>query len=146
MHHNGTSMDHFILAGGIGGLLFAILAIRGQRLLMRFFFAAVSLCLLLPAGLLFVARTPAIMDARYRTFQLFYWNLGIGMNRDQVFSALAEWYPPGQEPAAPRIVIDNGNSLEFVMTPDASRLPANERIVLKTEAGLITGKDYIPDR
>lgn len=146
MQSTGYSSGPVILVGVIAGILFAIFAIRSQRFVPRFALTLVALCLLLPSGLLFVARNPAIVDVRYRTFRLLYWNFGIGMSREEVFASLAKRYPPGHEAKAPRVVVDNGSTLEFVMTPDYTGLPANERIILKTDAGVVTGKDYLPDR
>lgn len=146
MQSTGHPLVLVILVGMIAGVLFAIFAYRSRRRMTRLFLALVALCLFIPSGLLCVAKYPAIVDPRFRTYLLFYWDLGSGMNHSEVLASLAKWYPIGQESRPPRVVVDNGRTLEFVMTPDFSGVPANERIVLKMEAGLVTGKSYHADR
>lgn len=112
----------------------------------RLFFAIVAVGFFIPSGLLLVAQNPAIVDPQLRTFRFFYWDLGNGMNRAEVDATVEKWYPPEERANAPRVFVDNAHTLEFVLTPRITGRATHERVVLKMEAGLIVGKEYLSDR
>ncbi|MES2661369.1 MAG: hypothetical protein V4689_22300 [Verrucomicrobiota bacterium] len=138
------TISQVILIGLAAGILMAIFAWRSARFASRIFLAGVAICLLVPSSILFVGRNPWVIDARFRTFQLFYWNIRIGMSRDEVLAEMREWYPPDQLRKLPTLAEDSATQLKIRMTPETPAEPTPEGIILKMQDGRVIGKDYSP--
>ncbi|MEO5914216.1 MAG: hypothetical protein ABIS50_08290 [Luteolibacter sp.] len=145
MSTSTDSVTQVILVGLVAGVLFAIFAWRSTGITGRVFFGLVAACLLVPSGILIVGKNPWLIDARFRTFQIFYWNIRVGMSREEVLAEMRNWYPPDQSNKPPTIADDSATKLEFFMTPESTAEPDHEGIVLKMQDGRVMGKEYAPD-
>ncbi|RYD45402.1 MAG: hypothetical protein EOP85_08985 [Verrucomicrobiaceae bacterium] len=142
-HHN---LDQLVIAGLVIGLLAGWLAWNSQQVLSRLLLLAFSLTLLIPSAILGVGMNPWLVDARFRSYRLFYWSIQRGMSREEVMANLDKRYPSGGERTRPTILTDSGTRLEFAMSPENTKEPDSETISLKMEAGKVMGKEYLPDR
>jgi hypothetical protein len=104
-----------------------------------------SLVFLIPAGSVFLAFHPELVDGRFRTYKAFYGDIQIGMTRDEVFAALDRRYPKSGARQRPKVMDDTADSLGFFMNPETSREPNCEGIFLKLEKGRVKSKEYSPD-
>ncbi len=136
------TITQVILVGLVAGVLMAICAWRSARTASRVFLGVVAFCLLVPSAILFAGRNPWLIDARFRTFQLFYWNIRIGMSRDEVMGEMRNWYPQDQPHQPPGVAENSATQLKFFMTPAESD---HESIILKMQDGRVIGKDYSAD-
>jgi hypothetical protein len=133
------------VAGLIAGLFVAVFAWRSRNLLVRLIWAVVALCILVPSGILTVGMNPWLVDARYRTYRLFYWSIQKGMTRDEVLALMNRTYPAGEDRLRPIIVDDSGSKLGFFMNPENAPEPDREGISVKMDDGRVVGKDYSRD-
>jgi hypothetical protein len=137
-----------ILMAAIGALL-ALGAVvvactvrsRGIRALM----IVLALVLLLPAGFVFVAFHPELVDGRFRTYKVFYRDIQVGMTREQVLAAMERRYPSDGPRKRPTIMDDTPTRLGFFMNPETSREPNCEGIFLTLKQGRVIKKDYAQD-
>jgi|SRR5882724_5758057 len=104
-----------------------------------------SVVFLIPAGYVFLAFHPELVDGRFRTYKAFYRDIQIGMTRDEVFAALDRRYPKSGARQRPKVMDDTVESLGFFLNPETSREPNCEGIFLKLEKGRVKKKDYSPD-
>jgi hypothetical protein len=111
----------------------------------RVLLVVLALVFLLPAGYVFLAFHPELVDKRFATYKAFYGDIQIGMTRDEVFSVLDRRYPQGGARKRPKVMDDTPFSLGFFMNPETSREPNCEGIFLKLENGRVKSKDYSPD-
>lgn len=114
---------------------------NGVRALM----IVLGLAFLLPAGFVFVASHPELIDGRFRTYKAFYRDIQIGMTRDEVLSVLDRHYPASGIRQRPKTIADEPERLGFFMNPEGSREPDCEGIFLTLEQGRVSKKDYSPD-
>lgn len=141
-HHN---MDQLVVAGLLISLFAGWVAWRSQSVLSRLLLLALSISLLIPSAILGVGMNPWLVDARYRSYQLFYWSIQRGMDRTEVMASLDTRYPVDGLRLKPRITEDSATRLSFVMNPEKSPDPDRETITLKMEAGKVVGKEYLRD-
>jgi len=146
MTSTANSIDQGIIVGLLAGVITTLFAFRSRGLASRVFLILLSVSLLVPSAILCVGRNPWLVDARFRSFQFLYWNIRIGMNREEVIEEMRKAYPAGQIPEPPRIVTDSATGMKILMNPGTSGEPGQEAIILKLEEGLIMKKDYSADR
>ncbi|RYD75028.1 MAG: hypothetical protein EOP84_18945 [Verrucomicrobiaceae bacterium] len=101
--------------------------------------------LLFPAGFMFLALHPELVDGRFRTYKAFYRDIQIGMPREQVLAAMEQRYPADGPRKRPKIMDDTPTSLGFFMNPETSREPNCEGIFLTFEGGRVTKVVYSRD-
>ena len=145
MNSSSETITQVIIVGLLAGLLLATLAWRSRRMITKVFLGLVAACFLVPSAILFIGRNPWLIDARYRTFQLFYWNIRMDMSRQEVIAEMQNWYPADQPRMAPKIKEDSVNKLEFEMNPESETKMDHEGIVLQMQGGHVIGKSYETD-
>jgi dihydropteroate synthase len=136
------TITQVILVGLVAGVFMAICAWKSERLASRVFLGVVAFSLLVPSAILFVGRNPWLIDARFRTFQLFYWNIRIGMSREEVMGEMTNWYPPDQPQKPPGVAENSATQLKLFITPAEAD---HESIILRMQDGRVIGKDYSAD-
>lgn len=139
------SMVKIVIVGCIATLILGRLAWRSRSLSARLIFTFLMLCLLIPTGMLTVGMNSWLLDARYRTYREFYWSIRHDMTREEVMAVMKGFYPPGEERKSPITVDNSASQLSFHMDPEDKAEPRNETILVRLEAGRVTGVDYIPD-
>jgi hypothetical protein len=141
-HHN---IDQLVVAGLAISLLAGWVAWRSQNVLSRLLLLGLSISLLIPSAILGVGMNPWLVDARYRSYKIFYWSVQRGMDRSEVLASLDKSYPTGGPRLKPKLLEDTATRLSFTMHPEAKPEPDRETITLKMEAGKVVGKEYLPD-
>jgi len=142
------SVHPVVLAAAVGAI-FSLLALmlaglaRSSAVKATMFVLAVLF--VLPAGYLIVGLNPWLVDSRFRTYRAFYRDIGIGMTREQVLSALEHHYPTNGPRKRPKILNDTPEALGFFMNPETSREPNCEGIFITFEQDRVTKKLYSPD-
>jgi hypothetical protein len=137
-----------ILLAAVGALVAVgavIAACTVQRGGIRALMIVLALVFLLPAGFVFVAFHPELVDARFRTYKAFYHDIQVGMTREQVLAAMAQRYPADGPRKRPKIMEDTPTSLGFFMDPETSREPNCEGIFLTLETNRVTKIVYSAD-
>jgi Zn-dependent protease with chaperone function len=104
-----------------------------------------ALIFLLPAGYVFLAFHPWLVDSRFRTYRAFYQDIKVGMTREQVLATLENRYPANGPRKPPTVMNDTAEALGFFMNPETSREPNCEGIFLTLERGRVIKKVYSPD-
>jgi hypothetical protein len=138
----------FILIAAVGALLALVTVVIACKARSRFAMALMLLLALVfiaPAGYVFLAFHPALVDGRFRTYKAFYHDLQVGMTREQVLAAMERRYPADGPRKRPKIMDDTPTSLGFFMNPETSREPNCEGIFLTLEGGHVTKIVYSPD-
>ena len=137
-----------VLAAAIGILLAIVASVIfyftrhiGTRIVMMI----LVLVFLFPAGYLFTALHPELVDGRFRTYKNFYQDIQVGMTREQVLAAMERRYPKDGPRKRPKIMGDTPEALGFFMDPETSREPNCEGIFLQFESGRVTKKQYSAD-
>ncbi|RYD20979.1 MAG: hypothetical protein EOP88_13055 [Verrucomicrobiaceae bacterium] len=141
--HN--NVDQLVLVGLAVAIFAGWVAWRSQSIISRLLLLALSITLLIPSTILGVGMNPWLVDARYRSYRLFYWGIQRGMDRTEVLADLESSYPIGGPRLRPKILEDTATRLSFIMHPEAQPDPDRETITLKMEAGKVMGKEYLPD-
>jgi hypothetical protein len=138
----------FILIAAVGVVL-AIIAVVIACLVrssgVKIAMIVLALVFLLPAGYVFLAFHPELVDGRFRTYKAFYHDIQIGMTRDQVFVVLDQHYPKSGPRQHPKTLDDSPQALNFFMNPETSREPNCEGIFLTLTNGHVIDKQYSPD-
>ena len=142
MNTSSENITQVIGVGLLGGLVFGILAWRSSRFFARCFLGLVAASLLIPSGILFLGKNPWIIDARYRTFQLFYWNIRMDMSRQEVIAEMRNWYPTDQPRMLPKLIQDSADKMEFQMNPESETAQDHQGITLKMLDGRVVDKSY----
>lgn len=142
MNSTSETITQVILASLVAGILLATVAWRSRSGVAKVFLGLAAACFLVPGAILFLGRNPWLIDARYRTFQLFYWNIRIGMSRGEVLTEMRNWYPTDQQRMAPEILADSAGRLEFRMNPESETAEDHEGILLKMQDGRVVEKSY----
>lgn len=135
-----------IAAGGVLAALVAIvIACRVKSRLVTVMMVVLALFFIAPAGYVFSAFHPELVDGRFRTYKRFYGDIQIGMSREQVLAAMEQRYPADGSRKRPKILNDTPDGLGFFMNPETSREPNCEGIFLTLEAGRVTKIVYSAD-
>ena len=137
-----------ILIAAVGAFLAVgavIVACTVRRSGIRALMIVLALVFLLPAGFVFVAFHPELVDARFRTYKAFYHDIQVGMTREQVLAAMVQRYPADGPRKRPKIMDDTPTSLGFFMDPETSREPNCEGIFLTLETNHVTKVVYSAD-
>jgi hypothetical protein len=116
----------FILVAAVGALLALIavvIACKARSGLVMALMILLALVFVAPAGYVFLAFHPELVDGRFRTYKAFYRDIQIGMTRDDVIAALNRHYPKSGPRQRPKVMDDTTNSLGFFMNPETSREP-----------------------
>jgi hypothetical protein len=142
MNTTSENITQVIVVGLLAGLVFGILAWRSSRFFARCLLGMVAAALLIPSSILFLGRNPWIIDARYRTFQLFYWNIRMDMSRQEVIAEMRNWYPTDQPRMLPKLIQDSADKMEFQMNPESETAQDHEGIILKMLEGRVVDKSY----
>jgi hypothetical protein len=132
-------------AGAILALVAVVIARLARSGGVKALMAVLTVVFLLPAGYVFLAFHPELVDGRFRTYEAFYRDIQIGMTREQVYSALEHHYPKGGPRQPPKILNDTPEGLGFFMNPETSAEPNCEGIFLTLQAGRVTQKVYSRD-
>jgi hypothetical protein len=138
----------FILIEAVGALaafVAVVIACRTGSRIVSFVMLALALVFIIPAGYVFVAFHPELVDGRFRTYKAFYRDIQAGMTREQVLANLERRYPKIGPRKRPKVMEDQADRLGFFMDPESSREPNCEGIFLKLEAGRVVSKNYSPD-
>src|SRR6476659_240884 len=88
----------FVLIAAVSGLLAliaVIIACKAKRGLITAVMLLLALVFIAPAGYLFLAFHPELIDGRFRTYKAFYRDVHLGMTREEVSAALDRRYPAG---------------------------------------------------
>lgn len=140
------SSTQIIIVGLVASLITARFAWQSRSAISRLFLITITLCFLVPTGIVINGMNPWLLDARYRTYREFYWSLRKNMSRTEVMAVMNEFYPPGEARSAPTMVEDTASRLGFYMHPEKKSEPTQEAIFLEMEEGRVTRTQYIPDR
>ncbi len=143
-----TSVHPVILAAAIGiaiALAALLLAWFVRSSVFRVMMVILAFILLVPAGYVFLAMNPWLVDSRFRTYRAFYKDIQVGMTREQVLAAMARRYPKDGPRMPPKIMDDNEHRLGFFMNPEKSVEPNCEGIFLGLRDGRVTAKTYSAD-
>lgn len=124
-------------------LLVAVFKVRSIGL--RLVFVLLSVLTLAPLALVMASLFPEWVDARYRSYKVFYAEIQNGMTRDEVLALQSRLYPEGGPRQKPRIIMEDETSLTFFMHPEDSAEPNCEGIFLAFQDGRVTSKTYSPD-
>ena len=138
----------FILIAAVGALaaLVAIIfACRAKGRLVTATLVVLALVFIAPAGYVFLAFHPELVDGRFRTYKRFYRDIQVGMTREQVLATMEQRYPTNGPRKRPKILNDAPEGLGFFMNPETSREPNCEGIFLTLEAGRVTKIVYSAD-
>jgi hypothetical protein len=138
----------FILIAAVGALasLVAIIfACRAKSRLGTATLVVLALVFIAPAGYIFLAFHPELVDGRFRAYKRFYRDIQVGMTREQVLATMELHYPTNGRRKPPKVLNDKPEGLGFFMNPETSREPNCEGIFLTLEAGRVTKKVYSPD-
>lgn len=130
------------VALSLGAVTVACLTRRGG---VRVLMMVLALVFMVPAGFVFLAFHPELVDGRFRTYKAFYRDIQVGMTRAEVIAVLDRHYPAGGIRQRPQIMTDEPERLGFFMNPETSREPNCEGIFLTLERGRVVGKGYSPD-
>jgi len=136
------SIDQVVLIGLVVSVIAAVLTWRSRSGLSKMIFGLVTICVLTPSVILFVGRNPWLVESRYRTFKLLYWNLRIGMNHEEVQANVKKLYPPNGEQKQPLIYQTGAGKMEIQMAPEASDESGHETIILKMQDDQVRGINY----
>jgi hypothetical protein len=131
--------------GALVALAAIVIACRAKSGLLTGIMVLLALMFITPAGYLFFAFHPVLIDGRLRTYKRFYGDIHVGMTREQVLAAMEVRYPTNGPRKRPKIMNDTPDSLGFFMNPETSREPNCEGIFLTLEAGRVTFKVYSAD-
>jgi hypothetical protein len=137
----------FILIAAVDALAALVAIIFACRCKSRLGIATLvvlALVFIAPAGYMFLARHPELVDGRFRAYRRFYRDVQVGMTRENVLAAMEQHYPTNRRRKPPKVVNDTTVGLGFFMNPETSREPKGEGIVLTLEAGRVTKKVYSP--
>ncbi len=135
-----------IAAGGaLAALVAIVIACRAKRGLVTAMMVVLALAFIAPAGYVFLAFHPELVDGRFRTYKRFYRDIQVGMTREQVLAAMEQRYPTNGLRKRPKILNDTPEGLGFFMNPETSREPNCEGIFLTLEAGRVTKMVYSAD-
>ncbi len=100
----------------------------------------------MPAGLVVLVSYPEWVDPRFRVYKDFFAAIQPGMSRSEVKVLLEKHYPEGGARSRPIVFLEDEDSLNLFMHPEAGRMEPNcEGILLKLENDLVTAKTYSPD-
>jgi len=138
----------FILIAAVGALaaLAAIvIACRAKSGLVTAMMVVLALVFIAPAGYVFLAFHPELVDGRFRTYKRFYRDIQMGMTREQVLATMEQCYPTNGSRKRPKILSDTPEGLSFFMNPETSREPNCEGIFLTLETGRVTKIVYSAD-
>jgi hypothetical protein len=133
------------VGGALAALVAIVIACRAKSGLVTAMMVVLALVFIAPAGYVFVALHPELVDGRFRTFKAFYGDIRVGMTREQVLAAMEQRYPTNGTRKRPKIMDDTSTSLGFFMNPETSREPNCEGIFLTLEAGRVTKIVYSAD-
>jgi len=138
----------FILFAAVGAflaLLAVVIACKARSGCVSALMLVFALVFIAPAGYVFLAFYPELIDGRFRTYKAFHRDIHLGMTREQVLAALERRYPADGQRKRPKIMDDTPTSLGFFMNPETSREPNCEGIFLTLEGGRVTKIEYSPD-
>lgn len=141
-HHNP---DLLIVAGLVIAFLAGWVSWRSQSVLTRLLLLGLSIGLFIPSAILGLGMNPWLVDARYRSYRLFYWDIQRGMDRAEVLASLDRRYPLDGPRLKPRVQEDSATRLSFIMNPEKLPDPDRETIIVTMEDGKVLGKEYLPD-
>lgn len=136
------SIDQVILVGLIVGVIAGVLAWRSRGRLSKVMLGLVAVCVLTPSAILYVGRNPWLVDARYRTFMMLYWNIRIGMTEEEIQARIRSLYPLKGEQKSPLFYPGGGGNMEIQMAPEATDTFGHESIILKMQGGQVLGIKY----
>ncbi|HOX55354.1 MAG TPA: hypothetical protein P5205_01565 [Candidatus Paceibacterota bacterium] len=131
--------------GAIAALAAIVIASRAKSGLVIAMMLVLALVFIAPAGCVFLAFHPELVDGRFRTYKRFYRDIQVGMTREQVLAAMEQRYPTNGPRKRPTILNDTPEGLGFFMNPETSREPNCEGIFLTLEAGRVTRIEYSAD-
>lgn len=131
--------------GAVAALVTVIVACRARSGFVTALMFVLALVFIAPAGYLFLAFRPEVVDGRFRTYKAFYRDIQVGMTREQVLAAMDRRYPADGPRKRPKIMDDTPESLGFFMNPETSREPNCEGIFLTLERGRVTKIVYSAD-
>jgi len=132
-------------AGASAALAAIVIACRAKSGFVIAMMVLLALAFITPAGYLFLAFHPELIDGRFRTYKRLYGDIQVGMTREQVLAAMELRYPTNGPRKRPKILNDSPDGLGFFMNPETSTEPNCEGIFLTLEAGRVTKKVYSAD-
>ena len=136
------SMDQVILVGLVVGVIAAILTWRSGGGLRRLILGLVAVGALTPSIILYVGRNPWLVDARYRTFMMLWWNIRIGMTQEEVQNQIKSLYPPNGQQKPPLFYPVAAGKMEIQLAPEVNDTPGHESIILKIQGDQVLGIKY----
>ncbi|MGC6427492.1 MAG: hypothetical protein ACON5H_10930 [Akkermansiaceae bacterium] len=100
---------------------------------------------ILPVSVFFLlALNPWLVDARFRAFRAFYYDLEEGMTRAEVFAELERHYPESGKRGRPTLNVNKDDQVMFFMnTEDGSH--TCEGVFINLHEGKVTGVSYSCD-
>jgi len=145
MTHHVHPIILIAVFGALAAVVAIVIACRAKRKLVTALLIVLAVVFILPAGYVYLAFHPELVDGRFRTYKGFYNDIRVGMTREQVLALMDEHYPAGGPRKRPRIIGDTPRSLDFFMNPETSREPNCEGIFLMLEEGRVTRTVYSAD-
>ncbi len=142
MFASDHSLVQIVIAGLVASAIAGRLAWRSRTLTTRFLLTSLTMCFLVPSGILVAGMNPWLIDARLRTYRLFYWDIRNGMNRQEILAVMDRHYPAGESRTRPIFRQESITKLTFQLAAEGSAEPAKEEISLQMEEGRVIRKDY----
>ena len=138
------SLTVVALLGIVAALALIVGAIRKDRW-KRGILLALGVALLVPSSFFALGLNPWLVDARFRTFRSFYYDIEVGMSRAEVMNLVHQHYPDSGKRQRPSIVYDEQARLGIFMNPEHTREPNCEGVFLALEEGSVVSKSYSAD-
>lgn len=133
------------VGGALAALVAIVIACRAKSGFVTAMMVVLALVFIAPAGYVFLAFHPELVDGRFRTYKRFYSDIQVGMTREQVLAAMEQRYPTNGPRKRPTIMDDTPVRLGFFMNPENSNEPNCEGIFLTLEAGRVSKIVYSAD-
>lgn len=137
----------FVLAalGVVASIILLVTVFKVRSIGLKIVFLLIAVLTLAPTGLVVLAVYPEWLDARFRSYKMFYTDIQLGMTKDEVMTVQAKHYPEGGPRLKPRIIVDEVDHLTLFMHPETSAEPDCEGIILALKEGKVVSKTYSPD-
>ena len=110
----------------------------------RLFFILCGSGVLIPSTFFFLALNLWIIDARFRTYRSFYYDIEVGMTKEEVLNVLIKNYPRDGARERPIIMSNEEDKMGFFMNSEENT-PIAEGIFLELKDGVVVKKRYSND-
>lgn len=134
------------LFGLVITLVLLVGAFRCRGAVLKILLVMLGIASAAPAGLVVMVSYPEWVDPRFRVYKDFFAAIQPGMSREEVKALLSKRYPEGGAREKPILYLEDEDSLNYFMHPEAGHTEPNcEAILVKLEKDRVTKKIYSPD-